>query len=118
MPYAAKATITHEFDTDHLNVFVEFACRMRLSSNPLATPKVNDRKPPHELWTPRLDGSNREVETSEWLDTYTLKLTVVNIVSLPAKLQLKYSGPSPMLESCRRKQWEPWGYIVSKNVTT
>lgn len=117
-PYAAKAVIQHEFDTDHLNIWVTFDKAMRLSSDPLAEPPVYDRKPPDEKWIVYVDEVLKEVTVSAWQDDWTLLLTVPDIGSLPDRVLVAYDGPDEMLEISWHKQWEPWGAILSLDVTT
>lgn len=101
-PYAAKAIVEHEFDTDHLNVFVTF----RFAMNETV-------KPPLGLWLCEVDDVLKAVTASVWQDAWTLLLTVPNIVVLPDRVTLEYDGPDPNLQITWEKQWEPWGPIVS-----
>lgn len=117
-PYAAKAVIQHEFDTDHLNIWITFRNAMRLSSAPLAVPPVYDRKPPNEKWIVYADGVLKAVSDSAWQDAWTLLLTVPDIASLPDRVLVRYDGPDELLEISWHKQWEPWGAILSLDVTT
>ena len=104
-PYAAKAIVEHEFDTDHLNVFVTFKFTMDVTV-----------KPPLNLWTCEVDELVKPVTVSAWQDAWTLLLTVPNIVVLPDRVTLEYSGPDPNLKITWDKQWEPWGPIVSVEI--
>ena len=101
-PYAAKAIIEHEFDTDHLNVFVTFRFTMDQTV-----------KPAHDLWVCKVDAIAKDVTISAWQDAWTLLLTVSNIVVLPDRVTLEYNGPNENLRITWDKQWEPWGPIVS-----
>ena len=101
-PYAAKAIIEHEFDTDHLNIFVTFRFAMDQTV-----------KPDHDKWICEVDDIARNVTASAWQDAYTLLLTVAGIVVLPDRVTLEYAGPSEQLKITWDKQWEPWGPIVS-----
>lgn len=101
-PYAAKAIIEHEFDTDHLNVFVTFRFTMDETA-----------KPPLGLWLCEVDDVVKVVTASAWVDAWTLLLTVPNVVVLPDRVTLEYDGPSADLRITWDKQWEPWGPIVS-----
>lgn len=101
-PYAAKAIIEHEFDTDHLNVFVTFRFTMDQTV-----------KPTHDLWVCEVDDVEKAVTVSAWQDAWTLLLTVPNIAVLPDRVTLEYEGPSELLKITWQKQWEPWGPIVS-----
>ena len=82
-PYAAKAIIQHEFDTDHLNVWLTFSLPMRLSSNPLATPEVYDYKPTDDKWIVTVDGVVKAVVSSAWQDFFTMLLTVGGVSTPP-----------------------------------
>lgn len=101
-PYAAKAIIEHEFDTDHLNVFVTFRFSMDESV-----------KPPVGIWLVDVDGVEKPVSTSAWQDAWTILLTVPDVAILPDRVTLEYDGPSQNLKITWEKQWEPWGPIVS-----
>ncbi len=101
-PYAAKAIVEHEFDTDHLNVFVTFRFTMDQTV-----------KPAHDLWICEVDDVEKGVTVSAWQDAWTLLLTVPNIDVLPDRVTLEYEGPSENLRITWQKQWEPWGPIVS-----
>ena len=107
MPYAAKADIEHEFDTDHLNIWLTFRNPMNIKVKPLNT-----------LWTVYVDNIIQAATDSAWQDTFTLLLTVPDIASKPARVLVKYTGPDIDLQTTWHKQWEPWGAIYSKDVTT
>ncbi|MBA7606360.1 hypothetical protein ES703_13508 [subsurface metagenome] len=101
-PYAAKAIVEHEFDTDHLNVFVTFRFAMDQTV-----------KPAHDLWVCEVNDEEEFVEASTWQDAWTLLLTVPNIAVNPDRVTLEYNGPDKNLRITWEKQWEPWGPIVS-----
>lgn len=101
-PYAAKAKVEHEFDTDHLNIFVTFRFAMDQAV-----------KPPDELWLVAADAAAKPVSVSAWQDAWTLLLTVPDIAVGPDRVTLEYNGPDENLKITWEKQWEPWGPIVS-----
>jgi len=101
-PYAAKAIVEHEFDTDHLNIFITF----RFSMDETV-------KPPNGLWLCKVDDVAKDVTVSAWQDAYTMLLTVPDVDVLPDRVTLEYDGPDPDLRITWLKQWEPWGPIVS-----
>lgn len=101
-PYAAKAIIEHEFDADHLNIFVTFRFTMDQTV-----------KPPNALWLCEVDDVLKAITVSAWQDAWTLLLTVPNVVTLPDRVTLEYNGPNENLRITWEKQWEPWGPIVS-----
>ena len=101
-PYAAKAIVEHEFDTDHLNIFVTFRFTMN-----------ETLKPDHDLWLCEVDDILKAVTVSAWQDAWTILLTVPDIVVLPDRVTLEYNGPSDDLQITWGKIWEPWGPIVS-----
>lgn len=101
-PYAAKSYVQHEFDTDHLNVFITFRFSMDVTV-----------KPPVGLWLCRVDSVVKVVSNSAWQDAWTLLLTVDSVVVLPERVTLEYEGPHEDLKITWEKQWEPWGPIVS-----
>lgn len=101
-PYAAKAIVEHEFEIDHLNIFVTFRFQMN-----------QDVKPANGLWLCSVNGIAKPVTVSAWQDAYTMLLTVPNIPVLPARVTLAYDGPDENLRITWKKIWEPWGPIVS-----
>ncbi len=101
-PYAAKAIIEHEFDTDHLNVWVTFRFTMEQAVTPA-----------HNLWLCEVDDVAKDVTASSWQDAWTILLTIDNIVVPPDRVTLEYDGPDENLRITWNKQWEPWGPIVS-----
>ena len=117
-PYAAKAIIEHEFDVDHLNVWVTFRFAMRTSSAPLAEPVVHDVMPPLELWLLEADDVPKPISASAWQDAWTLLLTVPGIAANPDRVLLEYNGPDEDLRISWEKQWEPWGPILSLDVSS
>lgn len=106
-PYAAKAIIQHEFDTDHLNIWVTFRFKMD-----------QDVKPPNNYWNCIADDLNKDITVSAWQDAFTLLLTVPDIDALPDRVLLEYTKVHPDLRIVWNKQWEPWGPILSLDVTT
>lgn len=113
-PYAAKAIIQHEFVADHLNVWVTFAYAMDVEDPQTHVPI----KPPDSIWTAICDDVEKTISASAWQDQWTLLLTVPNVGSDPARVLLKYAGPHPDLRISWHKQWEPWGPILSLDITT
>lgn len=101
-PYAAKAIVEHEFDIDHLNIFVTFRFAMDQTV-----------KPSEDLWLCEVDDVGKAISGSVWQDAWTLLLTVPGVAVLPARVTLEYDGPDPNLRITWDKQWEPWGPIVS-----
>ncbi len=101
-PYAAKAIITHAFDTDHLNVWITFRF-----------PMDQTVKPANALWICNVDGIDETVTASDWQDAFTMLLTVAGIASIPTVVTLAYDGPDVNLRITWAKQWEPWGPILS-----
>jgi len=118
MPYAAKATVEHEFLTNLLEIYVTFKHPMHLSSEPLTIPPVWDVMPPLASWLLEADESPVNVVASEWLDLWTLKLTSDTITTRPATVELEYQGPNMTLRTAWHKQWEPFGPIPSTDLTT
>lgn len=101
-PYAARAIVEHEFDTNHLNVFVTFRFQMDVNV-----------KPAHNLWICEVEDVEKAVTVSAWQDAYTILLTVPNVLTLPDRVTLSYDGPDDALKIRWQKQWEPWTNIVS-----
>lgn len=106
-PYAAKAIIQHEFDTNHLNIWVTFRFAMDQTV-----------KPPHLKWKVTVDLIEKPVFSSVWQDAWTLLLMASGIFAIPDRVLLEYKGPDENLRISWQKQWEPWGPILSLDVTT
>jgi len=113
MPYAAKAIVQHEYEGTTLYIWLEFYLPMKLSSDPLATPPVFDVKPPDTKWLVELDDVLTAITSSEWLDLFTMLLTIEAVASEPDKVTVEYDGPDPDLRTAWGKQWEPWAAIES-----
>jgi hypothetical protein len=113
MPYAAKATIQHEYEGTTLYIWITFALPMKLSSNPLEVPPVFDIKPPDAKWIVKLDDVLTTITSSTWLDLYTMLLTIESVFIEPNKVTVQYDGPDTNLRTVWCKQWEPWAAIES-----
>jgi hypothetical protein len=113
MPYAAKAVIQHEYEDTSLYIWITFCLPMKLSSNPLAEPVIFDVKPPNSKWLIKLDAVETAITSSEWLDLYTMLLTITTIDVSPDKVTVAYDGPDIGLRTAWNKQWEPWAAIES-----
>jgi len=105
MPYAAKAKIEHEFETNHLNIWVTFRHAMDQSV-----------KPPLALWLLLADDVPVDVVDSAWQDAWTLLLTSDTIALYPDRVTLEYNGPNSNLQTTWGKDWEPWGPILSTDI--
>lgn len=103
-PYAAKAIIEHEFDTDHLNIWITFRFPMDQTT-----------KPANNLWLCEVDDVAKVVNASAWQDEFTMLLTVNAIASIPTRVTVEYDGPDVTLKTTWEKQWEPWGPILSSD---
>ncbi len=101
-PYAALAIIEHEFDVDHLNIWIVFKFAMD-----------TDNKPANALWIVEADDVVKAVTTSAWLDEWTLLLTLDTVADIPDRVTVEYDGPDTNLKIRWGKQWEPWGPILS-----
>jgi hypothetical protein len=117
-PYAAKGVVQHEFDTDHLNIWLTFTFPM----NQTVMPDLSK-------WVVKCDGIEKTVTSSVWQDAFTLLLIVPEVSADPNRVLLAYKGPGPevwlasdparkTLEIMWQKQWEPWGPILSLDITT
>ncbi len=115
-PYAAKAIVEHEFETDHLNVYVTFRFSMERTEDPLAEPVIYDVMPLLNLWLCEVDEVPKEVTASVWQDAWTILLTVPAVGTLPDRVTLEYDGPDINLRTTWQKQWEPWGPILSTDI--
>lgn len=101
-PYAARAIVEHEWDTDHLNVWVIFRFGMDLTQTP-----------PLAKWLVEVDDVAKTPASSVWQDGWTLLLVVAAIAEAPDRVTLEYDGPDAGLKIAWEKQWEPWGPILS-----
>jgi len=117
-PYAAKAVIQHEYSVDHLNVWMTFGFAMDTEKKDPDTGLSVPKKPPDELWLVKVDGYTKTVVESRWQDAWTLLLTVGEVFTPPNRVLVEYLGPHPDLTISWQKQWEPWGPILSLDITT
>ena len=117
-PYAAKASILHEFDTDHLNIWLTFKLAMEINHTDPDTGLQVPTKPANDKWLVKVDNVTMPVSDSQWQDSWTMLLTVPNISALPDRILVEYLGPDPNLCIAWKKQWEPWGPILSLNITS
>lgn len=101
-PYSAKAIILHEWDTDHLNIWIIFRYKMDQSAKPL-----------NWKWLVETDDSAKAIVNSTWQDDWTMLLEASAVASLPERVTVAYDGPDPDLKIKWQKQWEPWGPILS-----
>lgn len=106
MPYASKCLIEHEFNIDELNIWLTF----RL-------PMDQTVKPAESLWSIKIDGVVVSPDSSAWQDEYTLLLICENIAASPARVLVSFAGPDPSLKTTWDKQWQPFGYILSTDLT-
>jgi len=103
-PYAALSSITHTFDTDHLDIWIVFKFTMEQTV-----------KPANAKWICEVDEVVKAVTASAWIDAFTMKLTVDAIASIPSVVTIEYDGPDVTLRTTWAKQWEPWGAILSQD---
>ena len=101
-PYAAKAIVQHEWETDHLNIWLTFRFQMRQTVKPLET-----------VWLLYVDTVPKTIVSSAWQDAYTLLLTSETLGSSPTRVLLAFDGPTKNLRTTWDKEWEPWGPILS-----
>ena len=104
-PYAAKAIIEHQFDTNHLDIYITF----RLSMNQTI-------KPANAKWKCEVESVVKAVTASAWTDAFTILLTVPDVATLPDLVTLEYDGPDTNLTTTWNKQWEPWSPIISTEI--
>ncbi|GAI58643.1 unnamed protein product, partial [marine sediment metagenome] len=89
-PYAAKAVIQHEFDTNHLNIWVTFRHAMDIETIPPGETEPVPVMPPLEKWLCEVDDAEMPVTVSAWQDAWTLLLTVPEIEANPDRVLLAY----------------------------
>ncbi|MBA7657290.1 hypothetical protein ES703_65225 [subsurface metagenome] len=104
-PYAAKAIIQHEFDVDHVKVYITFRFSMDQTV-----------KPPNNLWICEIDSVVKAVFFAVWEDAWTIRLVIANIAVYPDRVTVEYDGPDENLQTTWGKQWEPWGPILSTDI--
>ena len=117
-PYAAKCNVEHVFITDHIDLYLTFRHKMLRTIDPLASPPVYDVMPELSRWLLDCDGSDIDVVSSVWIDEFTLKLTSDTLDVPPSVVSLEYDGPDIGLCSKWGKQWEPWGPVISDEITS
>lgn len=105
-PYATKAIFQHEWIINNLSVYVIFKHPMNINK----TPRVGD-------WIVKVNDVQKGVIFSAWIDLWTLKLSILNVLSLPTRVTVEYDGPSADLATTWGKQWEPFGPIPSEDKT-
>jgi hypothetical protein len=117
-PYAAKAVIEHDYTFGTLNIWLTFPEAM----NQLV-------KPDDTKWHMHIVDLLFDIDSSAWQDKYTLLLTDTGQEQPPGNLLISYDGPGPetwsptdparkTLETISGKQWEPFGPILSIDITT
>lgn len=105
MPYAYGATIEHEFDVDHLNIWLTFR-----------HPMDQNVKPSNDLWTLTVDDIEKAISSSAWQDEFTLLLVSDEVTEYPDRVLLAYDGPDDNLRTTWGKQWEPWEDSLSEDI--
>lgn len=105
LPYAVNGIIQHEWDVDHLNVWITFPLKMYIGI-----------KPAHNLWLCTVDDIPKDTIASSWQDEFTILLTVDDVNGLPGRVLLAYDGPNENLRRLQDKIWEPFGPILSVNI--
>lgn len=106
-PYAAKAIIEHTYFAEVLEIFITF----RFSMN-------TDNKPADNLWLIKCNDVPEAIDSSAWLDPWTMLLTIDPLVGAPAEVTVEYDGPDELLATRWNKQWEPWAAIPSVEIPT
>jgi hypothetical protein len=104
-PYAAKAKIEHEFEVDHLNIWLTFRLPMDISVTPLLSSFIV-----------RLDGVAYPMQSVEWVDQFTLLLQSGYLEIWSGRLTVEFLGPDSGLQTSWGKDWEAWGEILSTDL--
>jgi hypothetical protein len=104
-PYAAKAIVQHEFEIDHLNIWLTFRLAMDQTRMPLL-----------DKWLLYVDTVPTLLLSGSWQDAFTLLLCSDAVASSPTRVLLGYDGPSQNLRAKTVKCWEPWGPILSQDL--
>lgn len=105
-PYATKAIFQHERIGNALLIYVIFKHPMNVSANP-----------PNAKWIVKVNGVQKAVWLSSWIDTWTRQLEVLGILTLPTRVTVEYDGPDEGLKTTWGKQWEPFGPMPSEDKT-
>ena len=105
-PYAAKAIIEHEFVGSYLTIWLTF----RFSMDTTKQPALN-------LWDIKVDSVVCSCVFAGWEDAWTIRLLALSISAPPRRVTVAYGGPSTNLTTTWNKQWEPWGPILSSDIT-
>jgi hypothetical protein len=113
MPYAAKGKIQHKYESGTLLIWITFHLPMRTYSGKYMSGGPYDEKPPDSKWIVKLDDVETPITSSEWLDLFTMLLTITTIGVGPNKVTVQYDGPDEKLCWIIGKQWEPWAAIES-----
>jgi hypothetical protein len=113
MPYAAKAKIQHKYESGTLLIWITFHLPMRIYSGLYMSGGPYDEKPPDAKWIVKLDTVETAITSSEWLDLFTMLLTITGLSAEPNKVTVQYDGPDEKLCWIIGKQWEPWAAIES-----
>ena len=117
-PDAAKAVIEHDFTNGLLSIWLTFPRAMNQTV-----------KPDNSKWHMHIVDVLFDIESSSWVDAFTLLLTAAGQEMPPANVLISYDGPGPetwlptdparqTLETTTGKQWEPFGPILSIDITT
>lgn len=117
MPYAAKATVEHEFVTDHLELYITFNYRMQRYIRPLSGTPSDPLLPAMDALIIVADTVVIDAVSASWLDEWTLKIISDTFSPYPLSVSFEYDGPDPGLKTAWDKQWEPFGPIVSTDLT-
>ena len=105
-PYAAKAIIQHAHAANILQIWITFRFKMN-----------TDNKPANNLWIVEADEVEEAIDSSEWVDQWTLLLTIDPLIGAPDKVTVGYDGPDENLATIWNKQWEHWGAILSFDIS-
>lgn len=105
-PYAAKAIVQFIMVGVDLEIYLTFKHKMNI-----------DNKPALALWICKLNGGADAVDSSTWLDHWTLKLVILAPAAAPSNVTVEYDGPDDNLATTWAKQWEPWGAIQGTNLS-
>jgi len=105
-PYAAKAIVQFIMIGANLEIYLTFKHKMNV-----------DNKPANGLWLVELDEVPDAVDTSTWLDPWTMKLDIDAPGAPPSNVTVEYDGPDENLATIWDKQWEPWGPIQGTDLS-
>ena len=105
--------ISHHFDIDHVDIFVNFHLSMRTVDKQLPDGPEIPVIPDDSVWLVEFDSVAQVVDSTDWLDSTTLHIVIDSISSSPDVVTVEFVGPDPSLLTFWGKQFPPFGPLTS-----